>query len=364
MALAGVAGAVPARFLALLGGSASTRYYTGLAPWQGVSPEGEVGPFSAEMGGSNRGEQVMVGVLRRPAGLFLLAAGCLFAGGASAQAMFSLFVATKDEIAARMVALADPKSGETVIDLGSGDGRLVIRSAKDRPGVRGVGVDIDAKLVGDATANSDAEGVSDRVRFMQQNVFDADLSKVDVIYMWLFPELMRLLRPKILREARPGTRVVSQMFDMGDWQSDRSDEQQDTVRLWVVPAKVQGNWQWTLTLPNGRRASYAAVVEQQFQKSDAAVRVGKERRATRMFVLRGDEVTFSLTIPLPGLPNQDHEFTGKVRGNVITGTVKLRRDYDADTNSYKFIELPWRAVRSTQTSYFAPTGLPTPTVLP
>jgi len=300
----------------------------------------------------------MGGVLRHSAGLVLILAGCLFSSGASAQAMFSLFVATKDEIAERMIALADPKPGETVIDLGAGDGRLVIRSAKERPGVKGIGVDLDAKLVGDAIAIAAAEGVADRTRFLQQNVFDADLSKVDVIYMWLFPELIRLLRPKILREARPGTRVVMQMFDLGNWQWDKTDEQQESVRLWVVPANVNGNWRWTLTLPNGKRASYAAIVEQQFQQGDAAVRVGKDRRATRMFSVRGDQVTFSLTIPVPGLPNQDHDFTGKVRGNVITGTVKLRSDYDPETNNYKYIELPWRAERTAKTTYFEPTGLP------
>jgi len=277
---------------------------------------------------------------------------------ASAQAMFSLFVGTKDEIAARMIALSDPKPGETVLDMGAGDGRLVIRAVKERPGVKGVGVDLDAKLVREAIAAAAAEGVLERTRFLQQNVFDADLSKVDVIYMWLFPELQRLLRPKILREARPGTRIVTQMFDMANWQPDKVDEQQETVRLWVVPADVDGNWNWTLKLPNGRRASYAAIVEQQFQQGDAAVRVGKERRATRLFSVRGDQVKFSITIPVPGLPNQDHDFTGTVRGNVIEGTVKLRGEFDTKTNNYVYSELPWRATRSPRTRYFAPTGLP------
>ena len=160
---------------------------------------------------------------------------------ALAQAMFSLFVGTREEIAARMIALADPKSGETVIDLGSGDGRLVIGSAKAVPGVKGVGVDLNAQLVNEAKGRAFVEGVADRTTFKQQNVFDADLSRVDVIYMWLFPELQRLLRPKILAEAQPGTRIVTQMFDMGTWQPDKVDSQQETVRMWVVPARIAGN---------------------------------------------------------------------------------------------------------------------------
>ncbi len=278
--------------------------------------------------------------------------------GAKAQAMFSLFVGTKEEIAARMIALAAPKAGETVIDLGAGDGRLVISSARVDPGIRGVGVDLNAQLVYEAKARAQVEGVADRVTFLQQNVFDADLSKVDVIYMWLFPELQRLLRPKILREARPGTRIVTQMFDMGAWQSDKTDEQAETVRMWIVPADVAGNWSWTLKLPDGKTARYDAIIEQAFQQADAAVRVGKERRATRMFNLRGADVSFSITIPLPGYPNQDHDFVGKVKGNVMTGTVKLRGSYDQKSGNYEYTELPWRAERSAKTGYFKPTGLP------
>ena len=281
---------------------------------------------------------------------------------ASAQAMFSLFVGTKDEIAARMIALSDPKPGETVVDLGSGDGRLVIRAVKERPGVKGFGVDLDAKLVGEANANAFLAEVGDRAKFMQKNVFDADLSKVDVIYMWLFPELQRLLRPKILREARPGTRIVTQMFDMGTWQPDKTDEQAETVRLWIVPADIGGNWSWTLKLPmgsnKGKTVKYDAIVDQVFQQVDAAVRVGKDRRGTRMFTLRGDQVAFSMTIPVPGLNNQDHDFSGKVRGNVMEGKVRLRGEYDAKTNEYAYTEMPWRATRSPRTTYFAPTGLP------
>ncbi len=292
----------------------------------------------------------------------LLCLMLLLPGVVSAQAMFSLFVGTKDEIAARMIALSDPKPGETVADLGAGDGRLVIRAVKERDGVKGFGVDLDAKLVGEATASAAAAGVSDRARFFQKNVFDADLSKADVIYMWLFPELQRLLRPKILREARPGTRIVTQMFDMGTWQPDKTDEQAETVRLWIVPADIGGNWSWTLKLPmgsnKGKTVKYDAIVDQVFQQVDAAVRVGKDRRGTRMFTLRGDQVAFSMTIPVPGLNNQDHDFSGKVRGNVMEGKVRLRGEYDAKTNEYAYTEMPWRATRSPRTTYFAPTGLP------
>lgn len=300
----------------------------------------------------------------------LLGVALVWPATASAQAMFSLFVGTKDEIAARMIALSDPQPGETVADLGSGDGRLVIRAVKERPGVKGFGVDLDAKLVRESNANAFLAEVGDRAKFTQKNVFDADLSRVDVIYMWLFPELQRLLRPKILREARPGTRIVTQMFDMGAWQPDKIDDQAETVRLWIVPADVAGNWNWSLKLPeaatagnnlSGKAVKYVAVIDQAFQQADAAVRVGKNRRVTRLFNLRGDQVSFSLTIPVPGMPSNaplDHDFSGQVRGNVMEGKVRLRGAFDPKTNEYTYSEMPWRATRSPRTTYFAPTGLP------
>ena len=143
---------------------------------------------------------------------------------ARAQERFSPFVGSNPENVRRMVELAAPRSGETVIDLGSGDGRIVFAATEGRPGVRGLGVDINAELIQKANAAAKAQGLADRVRFMHQNAFDADLSKVDVIFMWLFPELMRLLRPKILAQARP-TRVVAATWDLGSWQPDAVDDQ-------------------------------------------------------------------------------------------------------------------------------------------
>ena len=308
-------------------------------------------------------------ILKRPLKWVLLGVILLLPATASAQAMFSLFVGTKDEIGERMIALSDPKPGETVADLGSGDGRLVIRAVKERPGVKGFGVDLDAKLVRESNANAFLAEVGDRAKFMQQNVFDADISKVDVIYMWLFPELQRLLRPKILREARPGTRIVTQMFDMGTWQPDKTDDKAETVRMWIVPADIGGNWNWSLKLPAtmsagksaGKAVEYVAIIDQVFQQADAAVRVGKDRRASRMFSLRGDQVSFSITIPVPGLPSSaplDHDFSGTVRGDVMEGKARLRGTFDQKTSEYTYTEVPWRATRSPRTAYFAPTGLP------
>ena len=290
--------------------------------------------------------------------LFLL---LIIPGAAMAQAMFSLFVGTRSEIADRMIHLAGLKAGDVVVDLGAGDGRLVIGSAKANAGVTGFGADLDPKLVREATARAWVEGVGDRVKFLHQNVFDNDLRKVDVIYMWLFPELQRLLRNKIMAEARPGTRIVTQMFDMGAWQPDAVDAEQSSVRMWVVPAKVAGNWNWDLKLPGVQRNAYAAIIDQHFQQADAAVRVGNVRRAAREFKVNGDQFTFALNIPLPGLNgSQEHEFTGRIKGNVIEGRVRMYRPVKGDSETYDFTEYPWRAKRSSKTTYFNPTGINPP----
>jgi len=290
--------------------------------------------------------------------LFLL---LMIPGAATAQAMFSLFVGTRSEVADRMIDLAKLKAGDVVVDLGAGDGRLVIESAKTKDGVSGFGVDLDPKLVREATARAWVEGVSDRVKFLHQNVFDTDLRRVDVIYMWLFPELQRLLRNKILAEARPGTRIVTQMFDMGAWQADAVDTEQQSVRMWIVPVNITGNWNWELKLPGVKKNAYAAIIDQYFQQADAVVRVNNIRRATREFKVNGEQISFTLNIPLPGLEgSQEHEFIGKVKGNVIEGKVRMHRPVKGDSEKYDVTEYPWRATRSSKTSYFNPTGIDPP----
>src|SRR5918997_5403714 len=168
---------------------------------------------------------------------------------ARAQERFSPFVGSNPENVRRMVELAAPRSGETVIDLGSGDGRIVFAALEGRPGVQGLGVDINAELVQKSNAAAKAQGLADRVRFMHQNAFDADLGKVDVIFMWLFPELMRLLRPKILAQARPGTRVVTATWDLGSWQADAVDDNggYPSIPKWKRPGRIGGGWGLGLT---------------------------------------------------------------------------------------------------------------------
>jgi hypothetical protein len=128
--------------------------------------------------------------------------------------------------------------------------------------------------------------------------------------------------------------------------------------MWIVPANIAGNWSWELKLPGQQKNTYTAIVDQQFQKADAAVRVGNVRRATREIKIEGDQISFFLNIPLPGVEGpQEHEFTGKVKGNVIEGRVRMHRPVKGDSEKFDIAEFPWRATRSARTDYFKPTGI-------
>jgi len=140
-----------------------------------------------------------------------------------------------------MLRLAEVTAGDVVYDLGSGDGRIVIAAARDR-GARGVGLEIDPALVAQATERARRLGLADRLTFRQQDLFEADLTPATVVTLYLSPDLNRRLRPKLLRELRPGSRIVSHSFDMGDWAPARtlqvsSNEGSHTLYLWVVPAR-------------------------------------------------------------------------------------------------------------------------------
>jgi len=139
-----------------------------------------------------------------------------------------------------MLRLASVSAGDVVYDLGSGDGRIVIAAARDR-GARGVGFEIDPALVAESDDKARRLGLADRVSFLQQDLFEADLRPATVVTLYLSPDLNRKLRPKLLSELRPGSRIVSHSFDMGDWVPARtlqvsSNEGSHTLYLWIVPA--------------------------------------------------------------------------------------------------------------------------------
>jgi hypothetical protein len=275
----------------------------------------------------------------------------LFGLPAPAQERFSFFQASTPESVERLLALADLRDDDVVVDLGSGDGLIPLTAARMNPRLRGWGVDIDVKLVERSNLRAKSEGVADRVRFEHRNAFDAELREATVVTMWLFPELMRLLRPVILERARPGTRVLTSTWDLGTWKPDKVAAGEPAIYLWIVPARVAGGWEWELTI-GGRRVEYAAVLEQHFQVVEGVARAADRREVLESATLSGDQIAFTLKITLDGLGLTQHDFKGKVNGDQIAGTVTVTPSEQAQAGA----TLPFRARRAAPSKYFAPTG--------
>ena len=165
----------------------------------------------------------------------LLAAS--LAAPAAAREPDVLYVPTPQPVVDDMLRLAEVRRGDVLYDLGSGDGRIPVTAAK-KFGVRAVGIDIDPERIAQARRNARASGVAELVQFRQQDLFEADFREATVVTLYLLPELNLKLRPQLLAQLRPGTRVVSHQFDMGDWRPDKTLERDGrTVYLWVIPPR-------------------------------------------------------------------------------------------------------------------------------
>ena len=146
------------------------------------------------------------------------------------------YVPTPQEVVDEMLKVAEVKKGDVLYDLGCGDGRIVITAAQ-KYGVRGVGIDIDPQRIKESNENAQKAGVTNRVKFLQQNLFEADLREATVVTLYLLPEINLKLLPKLLRELKPGSRIVSHAFDMGDWKPEKTtDVDGQPIYFWVVPA--------------------------------------------------------------------------------------------------------------------------------
>src|SRR3954470_14651125 len=169
--------------------------------------------------------------------LALLAAGATaFAQGAT-RSPDVIFVPTPQEVVDKMLELGKVGRGDVLYDLGSGDGRIPVTAAK-RFGIRAIGIDIDAERIAEANENARKNGVTDRVQFRQENLFKANFSEATVVTLYLLPDLNVKLRPRLLAELKPGTRIVSHQFDMGKWKPERTVELNGrTIYLWTIPER-------------------------------------------------------------------------------------------------------------------------------
>jgi len=221
------------------------------------------------------------------------------------------YIKTPEAVVDRMLELGEVGPDDYLIDLGSGDGRIPIAAAV-KHGTRGLGVDLDPERTKEARELADAAGVSDRLEFRTENLFDTDLSKATVISMYLFPEINLRLRP-LLQKLKPGTRIVSHAFHMDEWTPERHDvvDGRD-VFLWRVPGQVDGLWR--VTVPGHR--DFVLRVWQQLDRVQAtAITVDEHSIPAMETSVAGPELRFTLNTV-----DGRHTYTGTVEGGRITGT--------------------------------------------
>ncbi len=225
-----------------------------------------------------------------------------------AQRLDVPYVPTPQQVVDRMLEMANVGKDDIVFDLGSGDGRIAITAVKNRGAKQAFGVDINPVRIKEATENAKIAGVTDKVTFLEQDLFKTDFSKATVLTMYLLTDVNLRLRPVILETLKPGTRVVSHAFNLGDWEPDYSDKPDGRdVYMWIVPAKVEGRWD--ITGPNQK---FSISLKQEYSTISGTTTLDGKSAKLNGAMLRGENIQFSVE----GLPGK---FTGKVDGEKITG---------------------------------------------
>jgi len=265
--------------------------------------------------------------------LLILVFGLLAAAASPAQQQITEevpYVRTPQQVVDAMLDLAGVGASDFLIDLGSGDGRIVITAAK-RYRARGFGVDLDSRLVAESRDKARAAGVADRVAFDVQDIFKTDLESASVITMYLLPEYNLALRPRLLA-LKPGTRIVSHDWDMGDWKHDASVEvdapdkpvglkKSSTVHLWIVPARVEGKWRSRLS-PGGRVAQFD--LRQNFQELSGTVSIAGRSLPLERAVLKGTFLSFRVQEGKRTLRFNGHAAAGRISGQLGIGEQTYR----------------------------------------
>ena len=230
------------------------------------------------------------------------------------------YVPTPEPVVAKMIELAKVTPADVAYDFGCGDGRLVIAAVK-AGAKQGLGVDIDPQRIKEANENAQQAGVTDKVKFVIEDLFKMDFKGATVLTMYLLPSVNMKLRPKILEEMKPGSRVVSHAFDMEDWEPEQEvtvEPGGQTVYMWTVPAKVEGAWNVKIKGGAGGQGEQQATLDlkQNINKVTGTAKLGDKEAQIADAKLVGDQLTFALS------DQPDMKYTCKVDGSNISGTAK------------------------------------------
>ncbi len=235
---------------------------------------------------------------------------------------------TPQNVVDTMLKLAGVGPSDYVIDLGSGDGRMVITAAK-KYGARGFGVDLDRRLVALSNRLAARAGVADRAAFYERDLYDTDLSQATVVTIYLLPEVNLMVRPRLLK-LKPGTRVVSHDYNMGEWSPDRElvvdapdkpvgRDKKSKVFFWIVPANAAGKWRWMMQLA-GKSVECVLGIAQNFQMITGEVMIGGKQSPIEAATLRGEEIRFAVNDAAAAVR---YDFIGRITGNAIAGSIRV-----------------------------------------
>lgn len=247
------------------------------------------------------------------------------ANEANAQELDVPYVPTPENVVEKMLEMADVGPGDYVIDLGSGDGRIVIAAAKR--GAYGHGIDIDPKRIKEARENARKAEVEGKVLFVQEDIFKTDFSRANVITMYLLNSVNLQLRSSLLTRLKPGTRIVSHDFDMNDWKPDNYvREETSNIYFWLIPAQVKGQWRWKTG-----NETFVMTAKQNYQEIRLQIKTGKNALTVDEAKLRGDRISFTATHPKS---DEKYIFSGRVEENTITGIVQIRSGSNESTENW------------------------------
>ena len=244
---------------------------------------------------------------------------------------------TPYDVVDEMLKIANIEESDILYDLGCGDGRIVIKAASQF-GIRGVGVDIDPERITECKSNLAASKVENMVKFLNQDLFETDLREASIVTLYLLPTINLKLRPKLFRELKPGTRVISHDFSMGEWDADKTSDMPDDYKMhyiyfWIIPANVTGNWKLALPLELGVQSA-ALQIEQKFQNIQAHMKIKNTIIPIKNARLRGDMIEFTFE-QNKKKGNQTWLFEGRIMEHNMEGEVLFSSGNGRNTRAWK-----------------------------
>jgi SAM-dependent methyltransferase len=251
----------------------------------------------------------------------------------AADEPFSFYFPTPESTVQRLLEMARVTSSDFVMDLGSGDGRIVLVAAR-RYGAKGAGIDIDAGLVEKSNADARRQQLTGRVRFDAGDVMAADISRASVVTVFLLPALMARLQPKLLRELKPGTRIVAHEFALPDWPPDETlilyvptrnagSGGDSTLRLWTVPANFSGEWRWRVD--DAAPATVDIAITQRYQRAAGSMRRGSDLLPLTNVSVVGALLTFTCMIG-----GVTYHVSARLAGDTLDGDARVQRAGSAE----------------------------------